>query len=152
MDIMNLIHEICLTKIKINNTPKWRFITKNKLIKNLDNTISKFLDLDIFAASDYMITFLSSLDKNIVKNIEINRMVIYCATMITMDIIDDSSVVTTFTYYPETKRFEVWNKDVAYTIYRNTKICNRINKMWEPLCDNIKTQYIDIITKSVEYM
>lgn len=152
MDIMNLIHEICLTKIKINNTPKWRFITKNKLIKNLDNAISKFLDLDIFAASDYMITFLSSLDKNIIKNIEINRMVIYCATMITMDIIDDNSVVTTFTYYPETKRFEVWNKDVAYTIYRNTKICNRINKMWEPLCDNIKTQYIDIITKSVEYM
>ena len=69
MYIMNLIHEICLTKNKINHTPKWRILTKNKQEKKLNNHISEFLNSDIFSASENIISFLLSLDKVITNNI-----------------------------------------------------------------------------------
>lgn len=151
MYIMDLIMDICLTKNKLNNIPKWKFITKNKQIKNLDNSISEFLESDIFNASDSMITFLLSLDKNIFNNIN-NNPPIYCGSSLCMDIQYDNHYNTSFVYYPKSNRFEVWSEDIAYTIYRNTKISNQINNMWEPLTYKIKEKYLEIIIQVAEYI
>lgn len=148
MYIMNLIHDICLTKIRINNIPRWKFISKNKEMKNLDRKMSEFLNLDIFNASDNIITFLISLNKKI-YNDNIGN-IWYTDTFIAFNIPDDIGRETNITYYPISNHFEIWNNDVAYNIYRNTKISNRINKMWEPLTNNIKERYLNIIIHIVE--
>ena len=145
MDIMNIIHDICLTKIRIKNTPKWKFISKNKLNKKLHELSSEFLKSDIFSVSDNMITFLLSLDRStICNNIKINDNFSYGNNFINMSI-TSNTVTTIFAYYPETNRFEVWNNHIAYTIYRNNKICNRVNILWEPFSYDIKVRYLKMI-------
>lgn len=152
MYIMNLIVDICLTKNCINNTPRWKFISKNKQLKKLNDDIYKFKNLDIFSASDNMITFLLSLDKDTVKHID-GSLFMYSDTFLCMDIeYNNDYPITSFSYYPKSNRFEVWNEDVGYTVYRNTKISNRINKMWEPLTDKIKERYLEIIIQAAEYI
>lgn len=150
MDIMNLIHDICLTKNKINNTPKWRFIEGYKQSKRLNEDIINFLDLDIFNASENIISFLvcfneETLDKNV------NGFLQSSATFIKIQIQDDQNT-THIMYLPKRNRFEINNKDVAYTIYRNTKISNQISKMWEPLTHKIKERYVEIILNLAEYI
>lgn len=148
MNIMNLIHDICLTKNSINNTPNWRFISKNKYKKKLNNNILEFLNLDIFSASDNMISFLVSLGSEITCNI--NGYLRYCEIYITIQI--PESNITTITYYPTSNRFEVENDYIRYTIYRNNKISNNINNVWEPLTHKIKKRYIDIIIQMADYL
>lgn len=147
MYIMNLIHDICLTKNKINNIPKWKIITRSKEVKRLNNDMIEFLNLDIFSASDNIITFLLSLNLN---NEIRDTIPNYNESFIHVDIGKDTIIHVD--YYPRSNRFEVWDKDVAYTIYRNTKICNHINKMWEPLTMKIKEEYLKIIIQIAEYV
>lgn len=150
MYIMNLIHDICLTKNSINNTPKWRFITKNKQTKKLNKNIAEFLELDVFSASNNIITFLNSLDREIVTSAI--GSIWFTTTFIALDVYDKNNIETNITYYPESGRFEIWNNNVSYTIYRNNKVSNKINKMWEPLVVNIKKKYLDIIIKIADYI
>lgn len=151
MNIMNLIHDICLTKNSINNTPKWKFITKNKQEKRFDKDISDFLNLDIFSASEHMISFLISLGRGITKYID--GYLKYNDVHIAVQVFDDNiATITNVTYYPLSNRFEIENDHVHYTIYRNTKISNHVNKMWEPLTHKIKKRYLEIIIQMAEYL
>lgn len=149
MYIMNLIHDICLTKNHINNTPRWKFISKNKQTKKLDNNISNFLNLDIFASSENMISFLLSLGEQITKNI--NGYLFYDDACMCIEVVDDG-VNIRVEYYPRSNRFEIKSDYLAYSIYRNTKICNHIRKIWEPLTIKIKERYIEIIIQMAEYI
>lgn len=150
MDIMNLIHDICLLKNSINHTPKWKFISRNKLIKKLDEDISEFKNLDIFSASENIISFLISVDKEIVKCIDIDS-ILYDYSYLTLDM-RTGNIITTITYLPTLNSFEVKNVNIAYTIYHNTAASRRINKMWEPLTYKIKEKYIEIIIKIADLL
>lgn len=150
MYIMNLIHEICLTKNNISNIPKWKIITKNKQEKKLNKDISEFKNSDIFSASENIISFLLSLDKEITNHI--TGFLYYTDTYLHIEVLDINEVITDVVYFPNSNRFEIGNKNVGYTIYRNNKICNRIDKMWEPLTVKIKERYLDIIIQMAEYI
>ena len=157
MNIMNLIHAICLNKNRISNTPKWKFISVYKANKNLNNSISTFLSLDIFDASNNLISFLLSLGElsNTIHGIT------YSDTFIDLDIGKSSIDIHGFEnlktnahviFYPKSNRFEIISDVVSYTIYRNTKNGNTVNKMWEPLTNDLKEIYIDIILRMAEYI
>jgi hypothetical protein len=145
---INLIHGICLTKNVIKNIPRWKFITRNKEQKILNQYISDFLNLDIFTASDNFITFLIGLSKEITE--DLNIFLWYNDTLFIIEIPDDNESVTNIVYYTHSNRFEVWNKSIAYTIYRNNKINKSVNDIWEPLSYKIKETYIDIIIQLSE--
>lgn len=150
MNIMNLIHDICLTKNKIINTPKWRLFERYKQSKRLNEDTLNFLNLDIFNASENMITFLLSLDRKIIEN-NIKGFITYDTTFLVLLILGDTT--NTYVYYhPKFNRFEITNDNVAYTIYRNSKISTKINKMWEPLTHKIKERYLEIIIQIAEYI
>ena len=149
MYIMNLIQDICLTKNYINNIPKWKFISKNKQIKKLNKNISEFLNLDIFNASNNIITFLLSLGKEITKHVD--GYLWYDDTCISIEVLDNEEIFKV-DYYPRSNRFEIGCSYMHYSIYRNTKISNRINKMWGPLTDKIKKRYLNIILQMAEFI
>ena len=149
MDIMNLIHDICLTKNRINNTPRWKFITRNKEIKKLNNLKLQFLNLNIFDAADSTITFLISLDKNLVNRSDI--FLFYGESHLLVKVIDDD-VETLVTYFPKNNWVEVATEHTCYSIYRNSKISKRVNKMWEPLINKIKEKYLEIIIEMIKYL
>ena len=148
MYIMNLIHDICLTKNSINSTPRWKFISKIKLTQKLNSDISEFLKLDVFSASENVLSFLLSLDRETTKHI--NGYLSYDEAYILIEVLENDGTNTDVTYYPRSNRFEIWNKYVSYTIYRNTKISNIINKMWEPLTNEIKERYLDMIIQMAD--
>lgn len=145
MDVMNLIHDICLTKNSINNIPKWRFIKRNKQMRRFNKIISDFLNLDIFVASEGTISFLLGLNINTINNINVHG--VEC-----MDILIEDNTYISVTYYPITNRFEITSADISYTIYRNNKISNRINNIWEPLTRKIKEKYLEVIIQIAEYL
>lgn len=146
MYIMNLIHDICLTINDINNTPKWKFITKHKQIKKLNENRLNFLDLNIFSSSDNVLTFLLAIND---YNPESIPGLAFNKAWLHIDIIDDNIHID---YYPNSNRFEIWGSTVAYTIYRNTKNSNKINNMWEPLSCKMKKRYLEIIIQMAEYI
>lgn len=147
MNVMNLIHEICLTKNRINNIPKWKFIVKKKQKEKLNNLILEFLNLDIFVASENAISFFISINRNTIYNIDSNLK--YDDSYLNIQL-SDNNYVTHITYYPKSNRFEIENDHVAYTIYRNTKSSKHIKSIWEPLTDKIKEKYINIIIQIAE--
>jgi hypothetical protein len=144
----NVLQDICLTRNILKNTPKWKYVTRYKQTKRLDEDIIKFKNLDIFIASEYMITFLLSLDKEITKNLSI--FVWYNDSLVLLEVKDNNNKSTNVLFSPRSNKFEISDKNVTYTIYRNTKISNNINLMWEPLTDTIKESYIKIITEISE--
>jgi len=151
---MNLIHAICLSKIHINQLPKWKIVSIYKENKLLNNNINKFLNLDIFDASDNIITFLLSLKELPSESVwgvtyDINFINIDMGTYCTIDGYKNESIVT---YYPKSNRFEITDKNISYTIYRNTKNSSIINKIWEPLTDDLKNIYLDIIFEATRYI
>ena len=151
MNIMNLIHDICLTKNSINSTPNWRFISKNKYKKKLNNDISEFLNLDIFSASENVISFLICFDEEIIDE-TVSGFLQSSATFIRLELPDNNEIDTKILYLAKANCFEISNKDVAYTIFRNNRVSNRINKMWEPLTDKIKERYVEIIIQMADYL
>jgi hypothetical protein len=150
---MNLIHAIYLNKNRINSMPRWKIITLYKERKNLDTLISDFMKLDVFDASNNIISFLLSLGKlsNDIWGIKYNENYI-SIDMNAFYYIDGNNYECIITYYPKSNRFEINDDDVSYTIYRNTKNSNKINKMWEPLTVYIKDIYVDIILEMAEYI
>ena len=153
MDIMNLIHAICLNKQRIDSTPKWKIFTLQKENKTFNKLISEFADLDIFDASNNFISFLLSLGElsNSVWGIN------YDENYLSIDldayyIIGGVNSTHAVVYYPKSNRFEITGEDVSYTIYRNTKNSNKINKMWEPLTIELKSIYADKIIEMAEYI
>lgn len=151
MNIMNLIHDICLTKTYINNTPKWKVLSVRKLNKKLNEDLNIFLDLDIFATADNTFTFLLSLDRKIISE-NIKSGLLYNNASFTIEIEDEYYKYLDIEYYPRTNKFEITSYGLSYTIYRNTKPSRYINKMWEPLTDRIKKRYLDIIIQLADYI
>lgn len=151
MNIMNLIHDICITKNKINNTPRWRFIALNKQTKKLNNDIEDLLSLDIFSLSDHIISFLNCFSDDILEN-NITGYLQHSNTFIHLMITDDNNLSNNVLYLPTSNRFEINNMNIGYTIYRNTKISNKINKVWEPLSIKIKQRYLEIVIELAEYI
>lgn len=148
MNIMNLIYNICLIKNKINNTPKWKYITKRKLEKHLNENISMFLNLDIYIASENILTFLLGLGEGITQYI--NDYVCYNYSYMAININNDT--IINVHYYPKSNRFDIYNENFAYSIYKNNKICNKINKLWTPLTTDIKKRYLDMIIEVADYL
>lgn len=149
---MNLVQDICLIKNNINSISKIHFILRNKEIKKFNNKISEFMNLDIFNASDNMLTFLISLGKE-TTNAAIDCYLWYDNSCISIQLCDNDNMCPTYIdYYPNSNRFEIKSDHVSYSIYRNTKISNRINEMWGPLSINIKEKYVDIIIQIAEYI
>lgn len=147
MYIMNLIHEICINKYYINITPKWKFITKRKRIKNFNDSISKFMDLDIFSLSDNVISFLLSWNK---ETETVAGYLYYNDSCLCIEVLDNDNNIKV-DYYPKSNRFEIRGY-VSYSIYRNTKTSKYINGMWEPLTEKIKERYLEIILQIAEYI
>lgn len=153
MNIMNLIHAICLSKNRINDIPRWKIITLYKENKLLNEQISDFVKLDIFDASNNIISFLLSLGElsNSIWGVTYDENYI----SINMDdfyYTDTTNYKCVITYYPKSNRFEINGEDVSYTIYRNTKNGSTITKMWETLIMQLKTIYVDIIIDMAEYI
>ena len=146
MDIMNLIHEICLTVSAINNTPKWKFITRNKLKNKLDEKISEFKELNIFDASDNMLSFLLSLDKELIIYIIRYRNLYYDATFIGVNLKSGYNASGTIVlYHPKLNRFDITGSNMSYSIHRKDRLGKRTSSIWEPLTYRIKERYIEII-------
>ena len=150
MDIMNLIHEICLLKSNINNTPKWKFITKNKLSKKLDEDITKFRELDIFRASENIISFLLSLNRDTTKHIS-GEQVLYNYTYLALDIkMGENAPIINVLYFPKSNTFDIKGNNISYTIYPKTRLGKRLSGMWNPLSYKIKERYIEIIIQMAD--
>ena len=139
MNGMNIIHDICLTENKIKNTPRWKFITRNKLNKKLNKLKLDFLNLDVFNASNNIISFLISLGKDMTKNV--NGYLWYDDRCILIQI-QDNETIFDVNYYPKSNRFEIISDYISFSIYRNTKVSNYINNIWESLEEKIKERYI----------
>lgn len=148
---MNIIQDICMIKNNIDNIPKWKFITKFKQRKKLDNIISEFLKLDIFNASDIMITFLICFDEKIIQKY-INESIQINNSLIKFEIKDYNNIITNIIYFPKTSHFEISNENITYSIYRNNKINTNMNAIWESLTYKIKEKYIDIIIQMTKYL
>ena len=147
MIIMNLIHDICLTKTNLKNTPKWKFITIRKLNKKLNEDIDKFMDLDIFSIGDNVLTFLLSLDKKCIDKIDCY--IHYGSKFISVIVTDDEVLIS---YFPKSNYFEISAKNMTFTIYRNTKASKYFTKIWEPLMLKTKERYLEIIIQMADYI
>ena len=150
MCIMNLIHDICLTKINMENVSKWKLFSMIKLKKRLNKDISDFLNLDIFDLANNVLSFLISLDKDIINSIDEN--IWYTDTFLCIEFADDRNIINSIMYYPKSNRFEVWSQDISYIIYNNTTNCNKINKLWQPLTNGIRERYLYIIIQLADYI
>lgn len=149
MDIMNLIHAICLSYTRISLMPRTKIISRYKENNILNKHISKFKDTDIFSLSDNLISFLISLD--CIKGSLYG--VTYGDNFISIDLdyyVEDTKA--SITYYPKSNRFEIINDYVSYTIYRNTKNGYTVGKMWEQISEDLKDVYIDIIIQASDYV
>ena len=134
----------------INHTSRWKFITKNKLRKKLEEDINEFKELDIFRASENMISFLLSLNRDTTKLIS-GEQVLYNYTYLALDIkLGENSPITNVLYFPKSNTFDIKNKNTAYTIYPKARIGKRISGMWNPLSYKIKERYIEIIIQMAD--
>lgn len=145
MNVMNLIHGICISKNHINNSHKWRFIYKYKENKILNERIKEFLGLNIFDASNNFITFMLSLDDNYTKYVS---SIHFSQIYLSINLSDRLFVE----YYPKSNRFEINEDNITYTVYRNTKYSNFIKNKWIPTTEKIKEEYIKIIINMAEYI
>lgn len=139
MNDIVLIHNICFAKTNINKIPKWKFISRYKQSKYLNSLLYEFINLDIFYYADSLISFLLSVDTELVNLVD--GFLSYTNNSVSISIMNNG-LETTITYFNLTKRFEISNSKISFTVTHNTEF-----KEWDSIAISIRYRYLDIINQ-----
>ena len=148
MKKMNLIQEICLAKNKINNTPKWKFISRKKAINIFEENMDKFKSLDIFDSSDILLTFLLGIDWLKIDSIPLLKGVLFSTTNLTLKVNENTEVV----YLAKMGMFNIKDESISYSIYKNSRPSRSNKDKWNILTDSLKEKYVEIVTELANHV
>lgn len=151
VDIMNLIHSLCISIEKLNRLPKWKIISRKKEIKNFNSLKDEFFKLNVFDLADYIISYIVSLPEEIMNDIK------YCnynkAHMCIYLTCSSDNKAYNIDYCPTTHRFQISNLETSYSIYKDYKpIMKHVRDMWDSIEDDFKNKCFDMIIRTAELL
>lgn len=137
---MDIVNEICFTAIQLYSTKPYNFIKRFKLNRKLKSLSKKLFEEDIFKISDCMISMLSGISsKDLLKKFNI------CLKQSNLII---NNFKNSFIYYNSVLKYlDIYDKNMnmAYSIYKSSRIPSHIIDNWTALEQDIRKFYIEII-------
>jgi hypothetical protein len=148
MGALECIYSICVIKTKINDLPKWKFISIRKENKLLEKKHKDFFNYDIFDMTNAVISFLLATEnKDTLEelgyyniNIKDNYLSVY---------INEHDILVEF--FSKSNRFQVSEETITYSVYRNSKSSRFIQIKWDIISEILKLMYYDIIMQLIDY-